>query len=347
MTTILWTSGTAYDFFISIYALHHASDFGLRPMWTAGVRQRLSPARRELLEQVSTFAAVPLVWANNLPEPKDASTALHALADLEPVTRLSCLTLPADTPADVHDALSAIAARGSWTAGEKELLAAYYNKQAKDWKLSNLEALLKVWSNAAKYGVQLLAALQEYYDVYFAEEEARLRPALEAGLTLGRDLAQRLSPDELVEELSRGVRFEQIDTLQELVLAPSYWSTPFVFSAKPEAGKTLIVFGCRPEVESVAPGSDAPDSLMNALKALADPTRLRILRYLAHRPLSPSELARLLRLRPPTVIHHLRLLRLAGLVTVRVGDENEKRYAARLEALTGVFTSVQEFLSQE
>lgn len=347
MATILWTSGTAYDFFISLYALHHASDFGLRPMWTAGVRQRLSPASRELLEQISAFAVVPMAWINSLPDPKDAATALRAVADLEPAALFATLTLPSDLPADMYSTLNAIAARGSWTVDEKEKLAAFYCEQVKDWKQSDLDVLLKVWTAPGDYADQFTSALQEYYDVYFAEEETRLRPALEAGLARAQALSERLSPDALVEELSHGVHFAQIGLAQELILAPSYWSTPFVFQANLEAGKTLIIFGCRPEVESVSPGADAPDSLMNALKALADPTRLRVLRYLAHEPLSPSELARLLRLRPPTVIHHLRALRLAGLVTVRVGEENERRYAARLEALNVIFNSVQEFLSQD
>ncbi len=347
MANIIWTSGTAYDFFISLYALHHATDFGLRPAWAAGVRQRLSAPRREFLEEISEFTTVPLVWINSLPEPRDASTALSALAELEPAACFAAVTLPWDLPNEIRIILENIASRGKWTSEEKEALSAFYNEKAKDWKPSQLDALLKAWVSPAEYGKKLMAALQEYHEVYFTEEETRLLPALEAGLERGQELATRLSPDALVEELSHGVQFEQIGTAQELTLAPSYWSTPFVFSAVLETGKTLIVFGCRPEVESVAPGSDAPDSLMNALKALADPTRLRVLRYLAHGPQSPSELARLLRLRPPTVIHHLRLLRLAGLVTVRVDEQGERRYAARLEALSGIFSAVQEFLSQD
>jgi DNA-binding transcriptional ArsR family regulator len=82
------------------------------------------------------------------------------------------------------------------------------------------------------------------------------------------------------------------------------------------------------------------------LKALADPTRLRILHFLAEKTFSASELARLLRLRLPTVIHHLRLLRLAGLVQITVG-ETEKRYAARLEILDGIQQNLTNFIRNE
>jgi DNA-binding transcriptional ArsR family regulator len=73
--------------------------------------------------------------------------------------------------------------------------------------------------------------------------------------------------------------------------------------------------------------------LLRALKALADPTRLRILRYLSHEALTPSELSRRLRLRAPTVIHHLSALRLAGLVHLTLESETEKRYTIRPEGV--------------
>jgi DNA-binding transcriptional ArsR family regulator len=90
---------------------------------------------------------------------------------------------------------------------------------------------------------------------------------------------------------------------------------------------------------------EAPDALVKSLKALGDPTRLRILKYLAEEPLAPSELARRLRLRPPTVIHHLRLLRFAGLVQVTVSEKMEKRYAARLEELDSIGNTVKDYLN--
>jgi DNA-binding transcriptional ArsR family regulator len=94
---------------------------------------------------------------------------------------------------------------------------------------------------------------------------------------------------------------------------------------------------------SAIPGGVLPDGLLNALKALADPTRLKILRYIAQGPHTPSKLAKRLRLRAPTVTHHLNELRLAGLVNMTM-DGQEKKYTARFEALQGIFTTLQEFL---
>jgi ArsR family transcriptional regulator len=53
------------------------------------------------------------------------------------------------------------------------------------------------------------------------------------------------------------------------------------------------------------------------LKALADPTRLRIVAALSHRDLCVCHLQDLLRLSQPNVSRHLRILRLAGIVADR------------------------------
>ena len=75
------------------------------------------------------------------------------------------------------------------------------------------------------------------------------------------------------------------------------------------------------------------------------PTRLRILNYLAEEALTPAQLARRLRLRAPTVIHHLKALRLAGLVQLTLGeDKQDRRYAARPEAVRAAYDSLQGFL---
>ena len=59
-------------------------------------------------------------------------------------------------------------------------------------------------------------------------------------------------------------------------------------------------------------------------RALADPTRIRILGLLAERPMYGQELAQVLDVKPPTVSHHLSSLVAAGLV--RVWRENNYHY---------------------
>ena len=202
---------------------------------------------------------------------------------------------------------------------------------------------LDLWSDPAGSADALLSALSCYHEVFFAEEEARLRPQLDAALAHAQTLAARLPPPALLEELSQGLRLATEQRAREVVLVPSFWATPFVVLTTLDEETALFVYGARPADMSLVPGELVPDALYQALKALADPTRLRILRYLSDEPLAPAQLARRLRLRSPTVIHHLDALRLARLVIVTLEPEG-KRYAMRPDALATLFDMLTSFV---
>jgi DNA-binding transcriptional ArsR family regulator len=324
--------------------MHHADEFGLRRSRAAGVRQRMSNQSRETLEQVFTFSGMPLGWISRLPDPHDARTALQAIKNLHPVERLPTLTLPADTPDKTIQRLETISKRGSWTVDERSEIITNFGHGA---RISGhgFDTLLNTWRSLAVWGERYLEALQEYQEAFFAEEEIRIRPALEVGLVQAQVSAQKMPLAKLVEELSRGVLLESPETLKSFTLLPSWWVAPLAFLVYPEPGKALMAFDIRSGSKSGGAAAEAPEVLVTALKALGDPTRLRILKYLAVEPLAPSELARRLRLRPPTVIHHLRLLRFAGLVQVTVSEKLEKRYAARLEELQIISNVLKDYLS--
>jgi DNA-binding transcriptional ArsR family regulator len=252
-----------------------------------------------------------------------------------------------EVSADVREVLHTIANQRKATAANRDYLRLNFIQRGQHLSPIALENLINAWASIEASGEQLLSAIQEYYTAFFIEEEAHIRPALETGLAHARELADRLKVAALVEELSHGVRIADLETVRSLILAPSYWTSPLVFHVRPKPSQALIVFGVRSSVESVVSGADAPDLLITALKSLADPTRLRILRYLSVKPLAPAELSRLLRLRPPTVTHHLQALRLAGLVQVTVNEKNERRYAARLETLNELNVALQEFLTKQ
>jgi DNA-binding transcriptional ArsR family regulator len=97
----------------------------------------------------------------------------------------------------------------------------------------------------------------------------------------------------------------------------------------------------------LVPGEVVPDPLLQALKACSDPTRLRMLQYLAGEPLSSAQMARRLRLRAQTVAHHLTILHQAGLVRIAGGNVGaEKRFVTDLEVIADVLSSFQAFLEQ-
>jgi DNA-binding transcriptional ArsR family regulator len=250
-------------------------------------------------------------------------------------------------PADAVATLRNVAARGAWNDKDREALRATYGCKDEKKQLSpeELATILGWWAHAEEFGERYLAAIRAYQEVFFAEEEKRIRPVLHKALSQAQKMAERLTLPDLLEELSQGLRFEVPPECTELALAPSYWCTPIMFFGQVTAERRLFLFGARPPDASLIPGEVVPDALLRALQALSDPTRLRILHYLSEKPATPTELARRLRLRTPTVMHHLGTLRLAGLVQLTLGEgEETKNYAARPEAVAAAFASLEGFI---
>ncbi len=117
-----------------------------------------------------------------------------------------------------------------------------------------------------------------------------------------------------------------------------------------ESSVELRVIGERCRLESIERrlSSRQAARLAGDLQLLGDPVRLQILDLLASRPgqVCVCDLEAALPVRQPTVSHHLRLLRRAGLVTVRrrglwahytvvrpALDERRKRLRAYLDSL--------------
>jgi predicted transcriptional regulator len=79
-------------------------------------------------------------------------------------------------------------------------------------------------------------------------------------------------------------------------------------------------------------GEETLQVMLQFFRALADASRLRILGILAGRECSVEELASLLKVKPPTVSHHLNKLKELGLVRMRQ-DGTTHHYSLDEEAL--------------
>lgn len=341
---ISWDIGTAYDFFMSLEVLHSPEEFGLRASWAAGVRSRLPAAERKLLEDIQDFLWVPMHWIYTLPEPKDASTAIWALRKVPPAQRPLVLMNPYKMDSKSVEILHRVHQRRAWDDRDFDELQVVCCEHKKKHLEKKLPAYLDWWAHPEEQGELYLSALQSYYQAFFAEEEKRIAPVLRDGLASAQEMAERMSLPELIAELSQGIHFDQTFDFSEIVLIPGYWNTPLIIF--PMIGETRMgfLFGTRPAEMSLVPGEPVPDTLLRVLKSIADPTRLRILNYLSHDALTQAQLSRRLRLRAPTLTHHLKTLRLAGLVHVTLEPGGEKYYTSRLEAIQSTCDSLQEYL---
>ena len=342
--TILWDLGTAYDLFASLTVLHQPDRFGLRASWAAGVRSRLPAPHRQVLEEAHELFAVPLAWLYGLPAPKDAATALQALARLPAAQRLPALALAPDTAPETVQILHSVYTQRAWDDAALDSLRAAYQHRSRPVRPRTLVNILECWSRPDEFGERYLAAMQAYQAVFFNEEERRIAPVLAAAQEDARRQAEKLAFPQLVEFLSQGVQIASLSEAAQVVLAPSYWTTPLVIFGHVSPDTMLMLFGGRPADMPLVPGEMIPDAMLRALKALSDPTRLRILRYLADQPQTSSQLSRRLRLRTPTMTHHMNALRLAGLVHLQVDEQGERLYTVRAEAIEGTFAALKLFL---
>ncbi|MGE5123991.1 MAG: ArsR/SmtB family transcription factor [Acidobacteriaceae bacterium] len=345
---IFWDWGTAYDLFASLHVLHHPENFGLRPSWAAGVRSRLSGDQRNILEDAQNlFFSSPLDWVSSLPEPKDANSVLASLAEIPPARRLPTMAQHADVESELLKVLKSVLERRAWDEDDLQKLQQHHHGEKARVDKEALVRTLNWWSHPEEFGERYLAALQDYVTVFFAEEEQRIKPFLQQSLARAQSLAASLTFSELFITLSQGVKIPTIEGAEQVTFVPSYWTTPLVMFDCVRKGHWVVLFGARSPQASLVPGDLVPDALLRSLKALSDPTRLLILRYLSDQPLTPSQLARKLRLRPPTVIHHLNALRLAGLVYVTLEEREEKRYTVRVPAVAETFEVLSQFMNNE
>lgn len=344
---LLWDIGTAYELFLTLIVLHTPERYGVRASWAAGIRSRIPAAERKLIEETIPFIFVPAGWIYTLPAPRDAITALWALRQIPPVDRMNKMLCPEGCNEKLFTALKLVAERRKWEDADLELLQKMYGEAGIQYDHEEYTRFLDWCARPGEFGEGFLAGLQAYYQAFFEEEEKRIFPVLKDGLQRAQELAGRLSLPDLLTELSQGVHFDESHLkVDELVLVPAFWSTPLTVSEQIREASMMILFGVRPANMSIIPGEFVPDGLLRTLKALADPTRLKILYYISREELNPSELSRRLHLRAPTVTHHLNELRLAGLVNLIVRGQGYV-YSARREALQGIFTSLEAFLNNK
>jgi DNA-binding transcriptional ArsR family regulator len=176
---------------------------------------------------------------------------------------------------------------------------------------------------------RLAALLQEYWELAFAEEWARLEPLLAEAVADASRVVATGTVYALLDTLTPPLRVEreaerfhvdaprdatvEITSERPLVLVPSKYAWPHVFVSCDDPWPSALVYPAPFVVEDARPRIPN-EELLRVLKALADDTRLRTLRLIAERPRSTQELAPLVPISEGGLSKHLRQLSDAGLV---------------------------------
>ncbi len=155
-----------------------------------------------------------------------------------------------------------------------------------------------------------------------------------AQFTQGTMGAQR-HPLSYAQELM-GKPFWNIADYSRYEFIPVYFMSPY--SLRYMDGETMIYV----QGLNRLPKADleTPEQLGEALKVIADPTRLKILSLIHMKPMYGKQIADHLGLTTPTVSHHLEVLRLHGLVNMEQ-DKQIKYFSAnfrQMQGLSGAFT---------
>jgi len=300
---------------LSLHVLMHPKEHPLQHPWIRSMRT-LSPAlKREI--RAFWFLYSDITADFMLPERADApqsfDDALAAFAALSPERAQYEIARPAFFYFEPE--------MGPESLAQDEVVERVRRRAG--------EALTKqLLDDPAAVQSRIVDMLATYWAESFAAEWERLEPALREESERARDedpiaLLGRVRAELRVDEEQRmlirmsGHEHEvTVEANNPLRLIPSVYVWPHVRINCDEPWPLAILYPPRTMKKGVA-GSPAPEDLVRALRAVSDPTRLRILQLVAEGPRSTEELAPLVGLSESGLSKHLKALTDAGLLSTR------------------------------
>lgn len=330
-----WDVRPVYDFVFSL-----SEDAGSTDDLPAADRTWLIDARASLPRDVR--ASIQRLFET------EAATQIATFAIERPELRTPAAfvtAIGAATPAEVLGSVFAEVGRDPELA---ELIAAVVAGDST--RLPEIEARLPEWQRQERMAMlvdpagthaQIVGAMAAWLAL-FEPIADRVAAMLERDFGLRSVDRASLTPADLIERTTSGLRWLGEPGVRRLILAPSYFSRPYNFLL---AGSDWRFFGY-PIADEALDALDplaAPPGLVRLHRALGDTTRLRILKLLAGRDFYLTELAQQLGLSKPTIKHHLVLLRSAGLVTVTESGA-VMNYTLRRQRLADASSELKAFL---
>jgi DNA-binding transcriptional ArsR family regulator len=327
--------GTAYELVLGLRMFvdrdEEPTSYALGAEWFVRTRARLDEATLRAIERYSggheILFGYLLARAAEAPPPRDGAAFLAVLDEISPATlRRIMLGYRLETYRGTVSRETIAAAAAGDEAAQQSLL-----EGCADWQRMPYEHTLSLDAVEAKR--LLTQAARGWYEAVLHPDERATARVLKRSARAARALADVLTPEEVIDTATRGIRYSSEPGIRRILLVPHLVSRPW--SIFTESGDTKIV--CYGLVEAQVTGDAPPDPLVAAYKALGDETRLRILRRLAAGPATLQELTQLLGLAKSTVHGHLLVLRTAGLVvadiTKRAGYRLRRETLAESAAL--------------
>ncbi|WP_077324802.1 ArsR/SmtB family transcription factor [Virgibacillus siamensis] len=175
-----------------------------------------------------------------------------------------------------------------------------------------LEFIYKVPIETLK--THLIAVMSGWFKAIIEPHKEKLESILLRDKTLKEKMLDNFEPDQFVEWATDGVQYAPEPSVHKVLLIPHYIYRPWNVEADLEGVK---VFYYAVANESITEeGKFVPNKLLvQRFKALADETRLKILKMTKENNVTLQELTIELELGKTTVHHHLKILKSARLVS--------------------------------
>jgi DNA-binding transcriptional ArsR family regulator len=267
----------------------------------------------ELLPDKSAALLLGLVYTT--PKPRTASAFLEHLAATSPVElRLHLLGYHVRGHQVADPETIKRAAEGDEGAiGELLEAAAEYVDPEKCVAMKQV-----LVSDPAKGKQALLDTLTGWYEHVFPQLAPADPTLAERDAEAKRELVQSIAPEQVVERLAPGIQWVPGPEIDRVVLFPVYSPRPWVYMSQ---YKRVKIF-CPPiAADRTQTAEGDPAALVRIYKALGDESRLKLLKRLQAGPISLAEAAQEVGLAKSTAHHHLAILRQAGFVLIKEGDD--------------------------
>jgi DNA-binding transcriptional ArsR family regulator len=215
-------------------------------------------------------------------------------------------------------------------------------------------------ADPAAFTEQFVCLVDEYWQSAFVAEWGRIEPRLRDSVTdserllattgiwsvLGR-LPPHCRANPALGELQIDLPHEHtvdVSASRPLVLCPSFFVWPHLRVNCDRPWPTALVYATPQQSRDAQPRTP-PGELLRALRALADDTRLRVLKLISERPRTTQELAPLVGLSPAGLSKTLARLSDAGLITGR-REGYYVVYSLAPERIDSVSAAIREFLDE-
>jgi DNA-binding transcriptional ArsR family regulator len=201
-----------------------------------------------------------------------------------------------------------------------------------------LEHVLKQPPDAVQRG--LISVLRRWDKEVFSQYKGEALAVMERDHRAKLKMSQELSLERTIELATNGIQFVAEPWIRRIVLAPTYILRPWVLLTE-YRDVSIFIYPVSDD-SVVVDESVPPPQLVKLHKALGDANRLRLLKRLAAGPMTLKEATDLLGSAKSTAFHHLAILRQAGLVWIREGED--KTYTLRDDLIPKAFELLQGFL---